>query len=172
MLAFARCQTAVDEARADLKAFADEGLGPMATERQPVTLAYRSEVAVALGGAARSRRLYAAVRPYTGQLVIGGMGEGCLGAVDRYLGMLAAGAGDWDDAAAHFEAALHLETGVHSPPLVARTQSWYGRMLVARGHAGDVEQAKGLLTASLATAEALGMAGLSEEVRRALVRSP
>lgn len=167
MVSFVRCELGDSNGRHDLEAFADEGLGPMASERWPVTLAYRAEVAVALGGAERARRLYKAFHPYVGQIVIGGMGESCMGAVDRYLGMLAAAAEDWDEAARHYEAALGLETALHSPPLVARTQSWYGRMLLIRGDAGDAERASGLLAASTSTAERLGMAGLAEQVRAA-----
>jgi hypothetical protein len=157
-----------DRDRHRLEALADDGLGPMPSERWPVTLAYRSEVAVALGGAERARRLYEALAPYRGQVVIGGMGDGCMGAVDRYLAMLAATAADWDVAESHYETALALEGGLRSPPLVARTRYWYARLLLDRGREGDRPRAEQLRAGCLATAEQLGMRALAEQARALL----
>jgi len=109
--------------------------------------------------------------PYRDQVVVGGMGEGCFGAVDRYLGMLASERGCWDAAEAHFETALRLETGLLAPPLLARTRHWYGRMLLTRGWAGDGDRATQLLDASAETAERLGMASLLGELRRLRARA-
>jgi tetratricopeptide (TPR) repeat protein len=155
----------VDAARPAFERFADEGLGPMAPERWPVTLAYRAKVALALGGTERAGDLYDALRPYRAQAVIGGMADGCMGAADRYLGMLATATGNFDDAEAHFQAALTLESGLSSPPLLARTRFWYGRMLLLRARDRDVPEAKALLARALETAETLGMCGLADEVR-------
>jgi tetratricopeptide (TPR) repeat protein len=94
----------------------------------------------------------------------------CLGAADRSLGMLAAVIQDWEKAEEHFDAALALENKIESPPLLARTQTWYARMLIARGSSGDHERARELLGSALSTAESLGMAGLVAECQAMLDR--
>jgi predicted ATPase/DNA-binding SARP family transcriptional activator len=93
------------------------------------------------------------------------LGPVCIGAADRYLGMLAATLGRYDEAAARFEAALALEeAGLRSRTLATRTRLWYGRMLVAC----DDERAHEVLRTALADAEHLGMAGIAREVRALL----
>jgi len=154
-----------------LESFVDGNLAPMPPERLPVTLAYRTEVAVAWGTPEQSARLYEVFEPYRGQIVIGGMGEGCMGAVDRYLGMLAAAAGRPTAADAHYETALLLETGLCSSPLLARTRYWYGRMLVDHPGRDHARRADELLTYALDTAKRLGMAGLSAQARTVLDRA-
>jgi hypothetical protein len=159
----------VDREREKLGSLVDHGLGPMQRERKPVTLAYRTELAVALGGVERAARLYAAFLPYRGQVVIGGMAEGCMGAVDRYLGMLAAEAGDGAAAARHYETALRLESGLGSPPLLARTRYWYARTLLAGNDPADVARAEPLVAACLETAERIGMPALADQASALLV---
>ena len=164
MLAFTRAQlSGADEARAELEAFVDAGLGPMPVERRPVTLAYRTEVALALGGQERARVLHEELIPWEGQIVVGGFAEAPLGAVDRYLGMLATAMGRWEDAETRFEGALRLEDGLAAPPLLARTRYWYGRMLLARGEPADLERADELLASSRDAARLLGMARLHDQ---------
>jgi hypothetical protein len=82
--------------------------------------------------------------------------------------MLAVEQGRFEDADAHYDTALGLEEGLRSPPLVARTKCWYGRMLVARKGPGDVDRATRLLTEASATGERLGMAGLVADAAAAL----
>ena len=163
MLAVARSRVDPGRFRASLARFVDEGPpGPMFPERLTVTLAYRTEVAMALDWADAVDQLYDPLLPYEGQVVIGGMGEGCQGAVDRFLGLLADVAGRWDEAGRRFERALAVEEGLRSPPLVARTQYWYGRRLLERGNTGSGLK---LVAAARETAERLGMAGLAADAR-------
>jgi hypothetical protein len=84
----------------------------------------------------------------------------CLGAADRYLGIVTSHEQRWDDASRHFEVAIALESQLESAPLVARTRLWYARALVARGRQGDRDRARGLLDAVAVTADELGMDGL------------
>lgn len=121
MLNLARTMQDVENHRGELEAFAGEEIVNRMPERVPVTLAHQVEVAAVLGNAAPAERLYRAFQPYHDQIVIGGMGDGCQGAVDRFLGILASMLGRFDQAEAHFETALVLEAGLRSPPLVART---------------------------------------------------
>ena len=125
--------------------------------------AYVAETVVALGQVDLAERVYQLYLPYSGLAAVSGLGAHCPGAVDRYLGQLAATLGRWDEAEAHYIAAIELETGLRSPPLLARTRYWYGRMLLQRGRPGDAERARSLLKSAVETAEGLGMARLAAQ---------
>ena len=88
------------------------------------------------------------------------MGLFCLGAFDRYRGMLLSLLGRHDEAVAALTAALALEESVDAPTLTARTRYWLARALRQRDGPGDGERADVELARSIETAEGLGMAGL------------
>ena len=111
--------------------------------------------------------LYEKFLPYRGQ-VVAGMIACCLGSVDRHLGMMASVLGRWDEAEAHFEAALVVDGGMRSPPLLARTRYWFARMLAARP-GGDRQKAGALADKARATAVELGMALLADQAGRVLL---
>lgn len=125
----------------------------------PVSLAYLTEVSVALGDADRAVSLFELMRPHRGHLVVGG-GVVCPGAVDRYLGMLATELGRLDDAVGFFEAAAGLEAQISAAPALARTLACFAAALLMRDLPGDRVQAVQLLHASLDRAQALAMAGV------------
>jgi DNA-binding SARP family transcriptional activator len=131
-----------------------------------VTLAMLAEVCVRLGDTGAVTELTTALAPYTGQLIVVGTGFGCLGAADRYLGMLAAVGGQHGEGEAErlFETALALEQSVGSTPLASRTRVAQARALLRSGDADDVRRATQLLDAAAQTAERLGMAGLMHEI--------
>jgi class 3 adenylate cyclase len=131
----------------------------------PGAMAILCEVAAALGDAERAAALHDLLRPHAGLLVVVANASYCPGAVDRYLGMTAAVAGDLDEADARFAAALALEDRVAAAPLAARTRYWYGRTLLARGGPGDAERARSLLADSAGAARRLGMARLADQAQ-------
>jgi hypothetical protein len=170
MLAFAHAAVGrEDEARREFDALM-QAVPTIPRWAHPVTLAYLAELAATLGDADRSAEVYPRLRPYAGQVVASGNAVHCPGSIDRHLGQLAATVGRFGDSEAHYEAAVALDASLRSPPLLARTRYWFGRMLVNRGGPGDVERAVPLLADSLATAERLGMAALAQDVRAALPR--
>jgi hypothetical protein len=61
------------------------------------------------------------------------------------------------------ETALAVDTGLRSPPMVARTQYWYADLLT-RMPGGDHLQARGLAEAAVSTASALGMSALEHQI--------
>jgi hypothetical protein len=79
------------------------------------------------------------------------------GAADRYLGMLAATAGDLSAAEEYYNAALNLEKQLDAPPFLARTRWWHARMLLTRKAEGDRERAREMLDQTIETASELGM---------------
>jgi tetratricopeptide (TPR) repeat protein len=131
----------------------------------PVSLGLLSEVCAVLGDCCRAEILYDLFRPHTGHLALVVGGSITVGAVDRYLGMLAATIGRERDAEAHYEAALRFEEALPSRPNLARTQMWYVRLLAGRDNTDDHSRAEELARRSLEAAEDLGMASLANEAR-------
>ena len=86
--------------------------------------------------------------------------EGSVGAVDRYLGMLAATLGRDADAERHFEAGIAVNEKLGAVPFAAHTQADLAALLRRRGAPGDVERAAGLERSALQTARRLGMVAL------------
>lgn len=87
------------------------------------------------------------------------IGEITVGAVSRYLGLLATAEARWNDAERHFEDATEVNRRIRARPRLAHTQEDYARMLLARGAAGDAENAARLLGEAVATYRELGIAG-------------
>jgi DNA-binding SARP family transcriptional activator/tetratricopeptide (TPR) repeat protein len=117
-----------------------------------------AEVAESLDDARRAHVLDEFLSPYAGRVATSYPEIG-LGAVARYLGLLAMAESRWDDAARHFERALEVNGRIGADPWLARTQEDYARMLRARGRAGDESRAKELFDAAVDTYRELGMAG-------------
>ena len=88
----------------------------------------------------------------------------CYGAAARFLGMLATTMGRWDEAEAHSQAALALNTRMGARPWLAHTQHQYAVLLLARNQLGDDGKAAALLDEALATACDLGMRALEERI--------
>jgi hypothetical protein len=105
----------------------------------------------------RCKILYDLLRPYSNLNVLD-PAEFSAGAVSRYLGMAASLMRRWDEAAAHYEAALKMNERMRARPWLARTQHDHARMLLARDRPGDREQAIQLLLKARETCSALGMA--------------
>ncbi|HSN78722.1 MAG TPA: hypothetical protein VL334_26945, partial [Anaerolineae bacterium] len=152
------------EARAVLDQLAVDGFAGIAHDAFRVsTLAYLSEVCVALHDRAQAAQLYPLLLPFAGQNAVAGFATASFGAVDRFLGLLAATLARWHEAEQHFAGALAMNAQMGARPWLAHTQQQYAAMLVARGEAADREQAKALLDAALLTTSELGMQSLAEK---------
>jgi tetratricopeptide (TPR) repeat protein len=77
----------------------------------------------------------------------------------------------WEDAEAHFEAALDLNARLGGWPWLARTEHGYAQTLLARHRPGDAERARELLQRALATARNLGMTTLAERAQAQLAET-
>src|SRR5439155_13528687 len=126
----------------------------------PLTLAQTAELAAGLAATAHAELIADELGPYAGGLVVAGAGILCLGAFDRYRGMVLGLLGRHDEAVAALTAALTLEESIASPPLTARTRYWLASALLQRDKRGDREHAADELARSIRTADRLGMAGL------------
>ena len=116
-----------------------------------------------LGDAAAAAVLYDQMLPFAGRHAVG-WAEGSVGAVDRYLGLLAFTLGRTDEAAAHFEGAIAVNDAMGARPWTAHSQYDYGVVLAARDAPGDSERADELFTRARDTARALGMAALEAKL--------
>jgi tetratricopeptide (TPR) repeat protein len=143
----------LDEAAAELdrsltRALASSGprwLGAMAD------LAF---VAAETGDAGAAARLYVALRPYRGRLVVTGGAAVTFEPVTHYLGLLAAATGRTADAVRHFEEAIEFEERIGALPFLAHSLAALSRALA---RSGDASRAADCLTRARHIARRLGM---------------
>ncbi|HVF15192.1 MAG TPA: hypothetical protein VM942_11370, partial [Acidimicrobiales bacterium] len=155
----------LDEARHQFEILAEDDFALVSRNvLWPNSLALMSEVCTVLDDRDRAEVLLGLFRPYSGLLVVFAGGSHCTGAVDRYLGMLSTVLGRFSEAEAWFEAAVALEEQAGSPPLLARTRYWYGRMLMSTKASTNRSRGSDLLAASSDSARDLGMAGLAAQI--------
>ena len=119
-----------------------------------------SAVAAEVGGRAATVRLYEALLPYRGRLVIWGGANAVNGPASHYLGLLAARLGRPDDAVTHFEDAIGLAERIGARPALARSLVELGEALTRRGDDGDARRAADLLRRSRDLAGELGLTAL------------
>jgi AAA ATPase-like protein len=119
-----------------------------------------SEVAAGVGNRAAAARLYEALRPYAGRLVVWAGANSVNGPASYFLGLLATGLGQADLAAAHFGDAIGMAERIGAQPALARSLAALGGALMARGGDGDERQAADLQRRSREIARRLGMTAL------------
>ena len=113
-------------------------------------------------------RLYQALLPSPGGLVVLGGAVVCREPVGHPLGVLATVLARWDQAIGHFHDAISAAQRLGARPSVARSRCELGRALLARGRPADRAQAERLLRQAADTAAELGMGALAERVSSAL----
>jgi hypothetical protein len=127
------------------------------------TLSELAELSFAEGNREVAELLYEEMRHYEGHFAVVSWGVACNGAIDHYLGMLAATLDRWSEAETHFDSALLMNRRLGSRPFVARTQHAYANMLVRTGRQRDGERVGGLLRDAMEWYERLGMKGYLRE---------
>jgi len=151
------------EARRELARIAAEGLDPYRETLWLTSLTYLTDVCAALGDEVTAALVYPELEPLGGGNVMIGHLVSCYGAVDRYLGMLAATLGEADRALGHFELALQLNRRMGATTWTAHTAYEYGRFLLGRGR-GDRDEAAALLGEAASLARQVGMPALLARV--------
>jgi hypothetical protein len=126
-------------------------------------MALASQACAALEDAQAAAILYPQLLPFEGGHAIG-QAEGSLGAVDRYLGMLAATLGNNADAERHLEAGIAVNEKLGAWPWVAHTQADLAQLLRRRGAQSDLQRATDLERRALHTARRLGMTALERRL--------
>jgi class 3 adenylate cyclase len=137
------------QAQALLAAVDDDGFdkvpAPLCFALAPLT-----ETAVKLGAGDLSTRLAQALAPRAGYLFVGfGFASTCYGAVDRYLGLSAALAGDYEAALGHHAAATRLHWRFGSRLWLLHSRLDTAAALAGRAAPGDLAEARALAAAAL-----------------------
>jgi hypothetical protein len=146
-----------DSARKGLTSLAADGFARGELERRNAALGVLAEVTASVDAREHAAPIYEALAPHTGHLLSVLLGLSCIGAADRYLGMLATLLERWDEAEAHFARAYDVEAAVHGRALLPRTRYWHARLLLTRRQPGDPEAARALLDTASLESEQLGM---------------
>ena len=127
-----------------------------------------SAVAAEAGRQTATARLYEALLPYRGRLVVWAGANAVNGPASHYLGLLAARLGRPDHAVAHFEDAIGLAERIGARPALARSLVALGEALSLRVADGDAPRSAGLLRRGRELADELGLTAL----RRQLATAP
>jgi tetratricopeptide (TPR) repeat protein len=122
------------------------------------------EAAAAAGAPEPCQRFYDALRPYAGTTVVIAAAVGFGGAVDHYLGVLAAALGHPDDAVRHLQDALLIHERMSAWPWLARTRYELAVVLHGRDHPADRGRVTDLLDVVTRAAGELAMPGLLRRV--------
>ena len=154
-----------EETRRELAHVREEGFDELRSTLWVASLTYLADACALVGDEALAGLLYPELAPLAGGNVVIGHGVACYGAVDRYLGTLAATLGDHELAVEHFEAALALNREMGATTWVAHTLYAYGRTLRIRGSSDDTARASALLSEAATLAERIGMPVLFARAR-------
>lgn len=125
-----------------------------------------AEACARLRDAASATVLYEQLTPFAGRHAVG-QAEGSLGAVDRYLGLLAATTGDLESAEEHLVDAIRLNEEMGARPWAAHAAHDLGLLLLERGRPGDRGRVATLFQSALQTARAVGMTALEAGIAAA-----
>jgi len=146
------------EARAELDGLAKDDFAIIPPDLNRLTaLANLSEACALLGHAAHAETLYRLLAPHAARNVVVAGPSICTGPVTRFLGMLAAAAGRFEEAFAHFDDALARCEQMRARPWIVYTREQYARALVRRGAPGDRARATAFASSALALASEIGM---------------
>jgi tetratricopeptide (TPR) repeat protein len=120
-------------------------------------MALASEACWRLDDRGAAAVLYALLAPYSGRHAIG-LAEGSLGALDRYLGLLAFTDGRLDEAIRHLADAVDQNDAMATPPWAAHARHDLAVVLRRRNGPGDLDRADHLDREAHRAAVEMGMA--------------
>jgi tetratricopeptide (TPR) repeat protein len=132
-----------------------------------VSMHHLAEVCARLEDSERAAQLYRQLAPSNGKVVSLGFAA-FHGPVARYLGILAATSGHWDEAVQHFEDAIAMCRNIDAKIWRARIQCDYARALLGRPDRTDSEQGLAMARQVIEDASALESAALELEANALL----
>jgi DNA-binding CsgD family transcriptional regulator/tetratricopeptide (TPR) repeat protein len=153
-----------DEARRELERVRRKGLIELRTGLWMASLVYLADAAALVGDDRLAAEVYAELLPSAGTIVTVGHGVACYGSADRYLGVVAAAAGEREVARGHLEVALEVERAMGAWTWLAHSQYALGKLLVDAG-GDDRRRGRELLQEAGTLAERIGMPTLLGRVR-------
>lgn len=116
-----------------------------------------AQACAAVGAADAAETIYRRLLPHRSLFAVDGIADGCVGSVERYLGLLATARGHPAEAEAHFTAALAANLAAGSPLLAAHVLRDHGALVAALNHGEGGERAAGLLVEAAETYRDLGL---------------
>jgi predicted ATPase/class 3 adenylate cyclase len=156
-----------DEALALLEELAVDDFGAIPEDLVWLTgVAFCAHACGRLAHRASAPVLFEQLMPYSGRFIT--EGPSFLGAVDRYLGVLASVLERWDEADDYFQRALDEHIAIKSEGYASLTRLDWAKMLLARGLEPDRERARDLLEAAVDIGERIGTASIVSESRALL----
>ena len=145
------------EAKSALEELRVEGFTALPFDQEWLySLSLLAESCVLVGDTESAVVLYELLLPWATFNAVD-VAEGFRGSVARYLGLLAATLGRWDDAAGHLDDALAMNGRMGARPWFARTQHDFGRVLQRRDRPEDAGRAQELLDRAFETYREIGM---------------
>jgi tetratricopeptide (TPR) repeat protein len=146
-----------DEAKQELDELAREEFSVLPFDQEWLYgMSLLAETAATLRDTDVALVLYPLLKPWAG-LNAADHPEAMRGSLSRHLGLLSALLERLDQASAHYEAALSMNTKMGARPWLAQTQNDYAQTLLARRAPGDRERANQLRDAARTTYRELGM---------------
>jgi len=143
-LAYVLCETGrAEEARLEFDGLAVDDFARLPRDYTWATnLAMLALTCAWLGDRRCAELLYGLMLPYGPYAVrLTRFGAACLGSMSHYLGLLAGTLSRWDDAIAHFEDAIQMNSRLGAPPFLANSRHQLARALRARGNSEDESRA-------------------------------
>jgi tetratricopeptide (TPR) repeat protein len=128
-----------------------------------LAMALLAETAALLAHEEHAAELDHLLAPYGSRIAVAGHFFP-MGAMSRYMGMLAAVLSRFDEAARRFEDAAATNAAIGARPWVAHAKADHARVLLIQQAPGDRERARGLLREALAIHEQLGMTASADRI--------
>lgn len=161
----------LDEARPVFESLAARGFADIPRDANwTIGMALTSVVCCELRDEARAALLYEDLWPLRDRTAIAGLPADIWGSVHGYLMMLAATMGRWDDAEAHFVAAVAADERMGARSCLLLTSLEWARLLIRRGRPSDLVAARSLLNDGRAAGVEAGMTFYVTRCDEALVR--
>ena len=174
LIVFGRCRLQLtliqlgrlEEARGEFENLAKDEFGQLQRDWNWLpSMFVLAEVCVELGEAQHAEILYRLLTPYASRNATVGYIH-TYGSVAFALGRLSALCRRFDDAEAHFEAALAANRTIRAIVWHAHTQCELASLLLTRRVGDDRERARDLIDSALQTAEALNLVRLRKRLER------
>ncbi len=152
-----------DEARRTLDFFAKDGFAGVSRNYAFMpTIAFLCRLAVRLADREAAAQLYDLMLPHAEEVVTSQ--ATWVGPAAHDLGLLAGTLGRYDEADAHFAAAVETERRIGARAILVHTQLEWAKALQNRGQPGDDKRAAELLELALEGARALELTGTERRI--------
>jgi tetratricopeptide (TPR) repeat protein len=162
-LAYVHAETGeIEQARADLERLAEGGFSRLPRDAVWLTgMSLLGRVCATLHDAERARTLYEQARPFANRSVVIGPGAALFGPMSLHLGVMAATAGLFEDAQAHYLDAIARAGAMGALPYVALAEADLAALRLERRAGDDLAQAAEAADRAAGIARRLGMEALA-----------